>query len=173
MAFTYAYSLDNGSGAPTVVDYDLTAAATYTPAIGELVKFDSNGKVVGKHVVGDAASTKVGVSVGSNFLGLATSGANAATTSSIYNPAAVGKIIADPNAVYRVNLKTSDAILVGTAYGIATVSGDQQLDSAATAANNKFVVVDFDISAQAKAASIGGNGFAFVTIPVANRIYSA
>ena len=48
MAFSFAYSLD-GEGAPVVIDYDLTAPATYTPATGDLVKFDANGKVVGKH----------------------------------------------------------------------------------------------------------------------------
>ena len=169
MAIFYAYSLDNGSGAPTVIDYDLTAPATYTPALGDLVKFDSNGKVVGKHVVADSASTKLGVSVGSNFLGLATSGVNAATTSSIYNPAALGKVIADPNAVYRINITSSSAVVVGTQYGITTVSGDQQLDPSATAANNKLLVVDFDRTATGSAPY----GVAFVTIPVANRIYSA
>lgn len=165
MAFTYAYSLD-GSQAPIFLDYDLTAAATYTPAAGDMVKFDANGKVVAKHVVGDAASSKLGVSVGSNFLGLAAGGTNAATTISTYAPSAIGKVCADPNAVFRVNITSSSAIVVGTTYGITTVSGDQQLDPAATASNNRFLVVDFDRSAYGGAP----NGYAYVVIQSANRL---
>ena len=165
MAFSFAYSLD-GDGAPVVIDYDLTAPATYTPATGDLVKFDANGKVVGKHVVGDAASTKIGVSVGSNFLGLAAGGTLAATTSSLYQPSALGKVYADPNAVFRVNISSSTAIVVGTTYGITTVSGDQQLDPSATASNNRLMVVDFDRSAYGGAP----NGYAYVTIQSTNRL---
>lgn len=165
MAFTYAYSLDNGA-APASIDFELTAAGTYTPVIGDMVRFDANGKVVAKHVVGDAASSKLGVSVGTNFIGLQTSGVNGAVTSSIYNPALLGKVIVDPAAVYRINVTSSSAIVVGTSYGIATVSGDQQLDPAATSANNEFVVVDFDRTAVAGAPF----GWAFVTIQSTNRL---
>jgi hypothetical protein len=167
MAFTYAYSLSTGSGTPEAPDFDLTAAATYTPVIGDMVKFDANGKVVAKHVVGDGASSKLGVSLGTNFIGLQTSGVNGAVTSSIYNPSLLGKVIADPDAVYRVPISSASAIVVGTTYGITTVSGDQQLDPAATAANNRFLVVDFDRTAVAGAA----NGVAFVTIQSTNRLF--
>lgn len=167
MAFTYAYSLSNGNGAPEAPDFDLTAAGTYTPVIGDMVRFDANGKIVAKHVVGDSASSKLGVSVGTNFIGLQTSGVNGAVTSSIYNPALLGKVIADPDAVYRVPVTSASAIVIGTSYGIATVSGDQQLDPAATSANNEFVVVDFDRTAVAGAPY----GVAFVTISSGNRLF--
>lgn len=165
MAFTYAYSLD--SAVSNAQDFELTAAATYTPAFAEVVRFDANGKIVAKHVVGDAASSKLGVSVGTNFTGLAQGGTYAATTVSTYNPGTLGKVYVDPNAVYRVNISSASAIVVGTSYGITTVSGDQQLDPAATASNNRFLVVDFDRTAAAGAP----NGWAFVTIQSANRLF--
>lgn len=165
MAFTFAYSLD-GTGL-AAQDFDLTAAGTYTPAFADVVRFDANGKIVAKHVVGDSASSKLGVSVGTNFTGLAQGGTYAATTVSTYNPSTIGKVYADPNAVYRVNITSASAIVVGTAYGIATVSGDQQLDPSATSANNKFMVVDFDRTAAAGAPY----GWAFVTIQTANRLF--
>jgi hypothetical protein len=167
MAFTYAYSLSNGNGAPEAPDFALTAAATYTPVLGDMVRFDANGAVVAKHVVGDAASSKLGVSLGTNFIGLQTSGVNGAVTSSIYNPSLLGKVIVDPDAVFRVPVSSASAIVIGTSYGITTVSGDQQLDPAATSANNEFMVVDFDRTAQGGAP----NGVAFVTIQSANRLF--
>ena len=165
MAFTYAYSLDNAtSGAQ---DFALTAPATYTPAFADVVRFDANGAIVAKHVVGDAASSKLGVAVGTNFTGLAQGGTYAATTVSTYAPATLGKVYVDPNAVYRVNISSSSTIAIGTSYGITTVSGDQQLDPSATASNNRFLVVDFDRTAAAGAP----NGWAFVTIQSANRLF--
>lgn len=165
MAFTFAYSLD-GTGI-AAQDFDLTAAGTYTPAFGDMVRFDANGKIVAKHVVGDAASSKLGVAVGTNFTGLAQGGTYAATTVSTYNPSTIGKVYTDPNAVYRVNITNSDPIVVGTSYGIATVSGDQQLNPAATSANNEFMVVDFDRDPAAGAPY----GWAFVTIQSTNRLF--
>lgn len=166
MAFTYAYSLD--SQVSPVVDFGLANAATYTPATGEVVVFDANGAVVSKHVTGDANTSKVGVSVGSNFLGLATSGANAATTSSTYQPSALGKVYVDPNAVYRVAwTSAATSAVVGTAYGITTVSGDQQLDVAKTGSVVKFMLVDKDTTAVPGAPY----GWAFVTIQSTNRLF--
>lgn len=165
MAFTYAYSLDNGT-APNTPDFELTAAGTYTPVLGDVVRFDSNGRIVAKHVVGDSANSKLGVSVGTNFTGLVTTGVNGATTVGFYQPPTLGKVIADPLAVFRVPISSSTAIVIGGTYGIATVSGDQQLDPSATSSNNRFQVVDFDRTAVAGAP----NGWAFVTIQSANRL---
>lgn len=165
MAFTFAYSLDNAVS--PAQDFALTAPATYTPAFADVVRFDANGAIVAKHVVGDAANSKLGVAVGTNFTGLAQGGTYAATTVSTYAPATLGKVYVDPNAVYRVNISSSSTIAIGTSYGITTVSGDQQLDPAATSANNEFMVVDFDRTAVAGAPY----GWAFVTIQSANRLF--
>lgn len=165
MAFTYAYSLDNAVSAAQ--DFALTAPATYTPAFGDVVRFDANGAIVAKHVVGDAASSKLGVAVGTNFTGLAQGGTYAATTVSTYSPGTVGKVYTDPNSVFRVNITSASTIAIGTSYGITTVAGDQQLDPAATSANNEFMVVDFDRTAAAGAPY----GWAFVTIQSTNRLF--
>jgi hypothetical protein len=165
MAFTFAYSLDNAVS--PAQDFALTAPATYTPAFGDVVRFDANGTIVAKHVVGDSASSKLGVAVGTNFTGLAQGGTYAATTVSTYAPSTLGKVYIDPNAVYRVNISSATAIAIGTPYGITTVSGDQQLDPSATSANNEFMVVDFDRTAVAGAPF----GWAFVTIQSANRLF--
>lgn len=165
MAFTYAYSLD--STLSGVQDFALTAPATYTPAAGDAVVFDANGAVVSKHVTGDANTSKVGVSVGSNFRGLAQGGTYAATNAATYQPAALGKVYIDPNAVYRVAWTSSaTAAVVGTAYGITTVGTDQQLDVAKTGAVVKFMLVDKDTTAVPGAPF----GWAFVTIQSTNRL---
>jgi len=165
MAFTYAYSLD--STLSPAQDFALASAATYTPAFADVVRFDANGAIVAKHVVGDSASSKLGVAVGTNFTGLAQGGTYAATTTSTYNPSTIGKVYVDPNAVFRVNISSSSTIAIGTSYGITTASGDQQLDPSATASNNRFLVVDFDRTAVAGAPY----GWAFVTIQSANRLF--
>ena len=168
MAFTFAYSLGSTNSSPEEIDFDLTASGTYTPALGDAVVFDSNGKIVSKHVTGDTSTVKVGISTGANFLGLATSGTYAATTASIYNPSLIGKVYVDPAAVYRIPWTSSaTSAVVGTAYGITTVSGDQQLDVSKTGSVVKFMLVDKDTSAYPGAA----NGYAYVTIQSTNRIY--
>lgn len=171
MAFTYAYSLDSTS-APVVLDFSITSG---TPALGDCLVIASGG--TGAKVNNTTAvASKVGVCLGQNFLGLATSGVNAATNSSIYNPPALAKIIMDPMAVYRIpwgsGVDASTAV-IGNTY-LLTSATDQTLSLTAGGSTYvPFQLVDSDISAQAKASSPTGAGWAFVTIQSANRVIQA
>lgn len=171
MAFSYAYSLD-GASAPVTVDYSITSG---TPALGDCLVIASGG--TGAKVNNTTAvASKVGVCVGQNFTGLATSGVNAATTSSIYNPGSLAKIIMDPMAVYRIpwgsGVDASTAV-IGNTY-LLTSATDQTLSLTAGGSTYvPFQLVDSDISAQAKSGSPTGAGYAFVTIQSANRVIQA
>ena len=158
MAFTYAYSLDNTSGAPIAKDFTVSS---YTPKLGDSVIY-SSGNVTGQAAA--ATATVLGVVAGSNFLGLATGGTYAATNSSTYNPSTLAKVIIDPNAVYRVPVKASGAApTVGTAYQLTVVSGDQQLDTAATGTGAIYKVVAYDAGASNGVANSPGNAFVIIT----------
>mgnify|MGYP003327917072 FL=1 len=166
MAFSFAYSL-GGSDAPVTKDYSISSG---TPAIGDCLVISAGGtgaKVSNTTVV----ASKVGVCMGQNFLGLATGGTYAATNSSIYNPSSLAKIISDPNAVYRVPWAAdASAAVIGNTYLLSSAT-DQSLSLTAGGSTYvPFQLVDSDTSAQAKAASSTGYGFAFVTIQSANRV---
>lgn len=157
MALTYAYSLDNGSGAPITKDFTVSG---YTPKAGDSVTY-SAGNVTGQAVAG--TTTVLGVCVGANFLGLAQGGTYAATTSSTYQPSTLAKVIIDPGAVYRIPMKASVAApTIGTAYQIDVVSGDQQL-TAGTAAGAIYKVVGFDAGANNGVSGSAGNAFVVIT----------
>ena len=159
MAFTYAYSLDNTSGAPIAKDFTVSG---YTPKLGDTVTY-SAGNVTGQAAAG--TTTVLGVVAGSNFLGLATGGTYAATNSSTYNPSTLAKVIIDPNAVYRVPLKGGVAApTVGTAYSLSVVSGDQQLDTGTTGAGGSiYKVIAYDAGASNGVANSAGNAFVVIT----------
>ncbi len=165
MAFSYAYSLGN-SDAPVTQDFAITSG---TPALGDCVVIASGGtgaKVNNTTVV----ASKVGVCVGQNFLGLATSGVNAATTTSTYAPSALAYIIVDPSAVYRIPWAASaTAAVIGNTYLLSSAT-DQTLSLTAGGSTYvPFVLVDSDTEAYPGAAF----GYAYVTIPSANRVVPA
>lgn len=163
MAFSYAYSLGNGNGAPTIVDFAITSG---TPALGDCVVIASGGtgaKVNNTTVV----ASKVGVCVGQNFLGLAAGGTNAATTTSTYNPSALAKIIVDPDAVYRIPWAASaTSAVIGNTYLLSSAT-DQTLSLTAGGSTYvPFQLVDSDTTPAGGAPY----GYAFVTIQSANRV---
>lgn len=168
MAFSYAYSL-GGTDAPVTLDYAITSG---TPALGDCLVIASGG--TGSKVSNTTAvASKVGVCVGQNFTGLAAGGTNAATSVGIYQPSSLAKVIADPNAVYRIpwgsGVDASTAV-IGNTY-LLTSATDQTLSLTAGGSTYvPFQLVDSDISAQAKAVSPTGAGYAFVTIQSANRV---
>ena len=169
MAFSYAYSLD-GTNAPVTIDFSVTSG---TPALGDCLVIASGGtgaKVNNTTVV----ASKVGVCVGQNFLGLAAGGTNAATTVGLYQPSALAKIIMDPMAVYRIPWAAdASAAVIGNTYLLSSAT-DQSLSLTAGGSTYvPFQLVDSDVSAQAKAASPTGFGYAYVTIQSANRVIQA
>lgn len=166
MAFSYAYTLGGGD-APITRDYSITSG---TPANGDCLVIASGG--TGAKVNNTTAvASKVGVCIGQNFLGLAAGGTNAATNSSTYSPSAIAKIIADPNAVYRIPWSAdASSAVIGNTY-LLSAATDQSLSLTAGGSTYvPFQLVDSDISATAKASSSTGFGFAFVTIQSANRV---
>ena len=169
MAITYAYSLDNGSGAPIAQDFGITSAV---PAIGDMF-IVSNNLATTKAIATTANTAKVSVSVGGNFRGLAQGGTYAATTVGIYQPPALTKLIVDPTAVYRIPWSASGAsAVIGTAYNLsnATTADDQKLSpSTVSTSYIYFILVDSDTNAYPDSA----HGYAYVTVPAAFRVVSA
>ena len=171
MAFSYAYTLGGGD-APVTVDFPITSAV---PALGDCFIVASGiatTKVVGG-ASGTANTATVAVSVGGNFLGLAAGGTLAATTSSIYSPSTLTKLILDPNAVFRIPWSASaTSATVGSTYEVAntTTTADQTLNPGAKTANKVyFTLVDSDTTAYGGAPY----GYAYVTIPSAFRVIPA
>ena len=167
--FTFAYSLDNGSGAPIAQDFGITSAV---PALGDLFIVASNLATT-KVIATTANTAKVAVSVGQNFRGLATGGTYAATTVGIYQPNALTKLIMDAGAVYRIPWSASGAsAVIGATYNVANtlVTQDQTLSPAAVNTSYvNFTLVDNDTTAYPDAPF----GYAYVTIPSAYRVIAA
>lgn len=161
MAFTYAYSLDNGN-APIAQDFPLSGTA---PAIGDCVVVAS-GQAGAKVSNTTVVASKVAVSVGPNFRGIGTD----ATTTSTYQPAALTKLIMDPQAVYRIPWAASaTAAVIGNTYLLSSAT-DQTLSLTAGGSTYvPFQLVDSDTTAYPGAAF----GYAYVTIQSANRVISA
>jgi hypothetical protein len=169
MSLTYAYSLDNGSGAPVANDFGITSAV---PALGDMFIVSANLATT-KAIATTANTNKVAVSVGQNFRGLASGGTYAATTVGLYQPSALTKLIMDASAVYRIPWSASGAsATVGTAYNLANtlVTQDQTLSpSAVNTSYVNFILVENDTTPTGDAPF----GYAFVTIPTAYRVIPA
>jgi hypothetical protein len=172
MAFSYAYSL-NGSDAPITIDFPITSAV---PALGDCFIVASGiatTKVIGG-ASGTANTATVAISVGGNFLGLASGGTYAATTVGIYQPATLTKLILDPAAVYRIPWSASGtSAVVGSTYEVANTSttADQTLNPGTkTASKVYFTLVDSNTTDVSSAAPYG---YAYVTIPSAFRVIPA
>lgn len=169
MAFTYAYTLGGGD-APVIQDFGNGAAV---PANGDMF-IVASGATTTKAIATTANTNKVAVSLGANFLGLATGGTYAATNASATaNTSAATKLILDPSAVYRIPWSASGAsAVIGATYNLANtlVTQDQTLSPAAVnTANVNFILVENDPNPYPDAT----NGFAYVTIPTGFRVIPA
>ena len=168
MAFTYAYSLDNGSGAPIANDFPLSGTAPLSGDCVVVASGQAGAKVSNTTVV----ASKVAVSTGPNFLGLQTSGINGATTASIYNPGALTKLILDPAAVYRIPWAASaTGAVIGNTYLLSSNSTDQTLSL--TAGGSTYVPFQLVDSNTTDVSSAAPYGYAYVTIQSANRVIQA
>lgn len=134
MAFQFAYTLDGD--APSAKDFTLDT--TNTPAIGDCVTL-----VSGKLQKATSTTTAVlGAMVGANFVGI-TSGTG--TTGQL--PPTIGKVVADVEAVYRVDYvgttKTSlSQADIGSSFNL---SDAEHLNLDGTSGSYAlFTVVDYD-----------------------------